>query len=118
MTCLDSFFTRRYNRTTYNCAHFVCEVWKELTGQDLEQELTGFLRPPKERYTDPALRRKFKRLEQPQSPCIVIMQRRGSVPHTGVYVRGKVIHIHENGVEFLPLKIASRGFEKLGFYIC
>jgi hypothetical protein len=118
MTCLDSFFTRRYNRETYNCAHFACEVWEELTGQNIETELAGFLRPPKDRRTDPALRRTFRKLNTPESPCLVLMQRRGSVPHAGVYVRGKVIHIHENGVEFLPVQIASRGFEKLGFYKC
>lgn len=118
MTGLDSFFTRRYNRQTYNCAHFCCEVWEELTGQNIEHDLEGFLRPPKERRTDPALRRKFQKLTKPESPCLVLMQRRGSVPHAGVFIRGKIIHLHELGVEFLPVDVATRGFEKLGFYKC
>lgn len=115
---LDSFFDRRYNRQTYNCAHFVCDVWRSLTGRDIGTELEGFLKPPKERWTDPALRRKFRKLEKPESPCLVVMQRLRSVPHVGVYVRGKVIHLHESGVEFLPLEVATRGFNKLGFYAC
>ena len=115
---LDSFFEKRYNRQTYNCAHFVCDVWKSLTGQDIGTELEGFLRPPKERRTDPALRHKFRKLKQPESPCLVLMQRPRSVPHAGVFVRGKVIHLHESGVEFLPLEVATRGFNKLGFYKC
>lgn len=118
MTGLDSFFNRRYNRQTYNCAHFVCEVWEHLTGRNIEKDLDGFLRPPQDRHVDPALRRKFWKLEAPESPCLVLMQRRRSVPHVGVFVRGKVIHIHELGVEFMPVDVATRGFEKLGFYKC
>lgn len=118
MIGLDSFFTRRYNRETYNCAHFACEVWTHITGRDITKELDGFLQPPKERRTDPALRRVFRKLDKPESPCLVLMQRHRSVPHVGVFVRGKVIHLHEMGVEFLPVDVASRGFEKLGFYKC
>lgn len=116
MTCLDAFLSRRYNKETYNCAHFVRDVWQELTGMDLGAEFEGFLRPPKDRYTDPAIRRAFKRLNKPSSPCVVLMQRRGCVPHVGVFVRGKIIHLHEQGVEFLPVEVATRGFKKLGFY--
>lgn len=115
---LDSFFERQYNRDTYNCAHFACDVWERLTGQDIREELVGFLQPPKGRYTDPALRRKFKKLEAPESPCLVLMQRPKSVPHAGVYVRGMVIHIHERGVEFLPPEVATRGFTRIGYYKC
>lgn len=115
---LDSFLYKRYNRETYNCAHFACDVWKALTGQNIETELAGFLRPPKDRRVDPALRRHFRKLAQPESPCLVLMQRRKSVPHAGVYVRGKIIHIHELGVEYLPVEVATRGFDKLGFYAC
>lgn len=111
-------FNRQYNRETYNCAHFVCDVWKELTGKDIEKELSGFLRPPKERQAGMDLRRTFRKLEKPESPCVVLMQRPGTVPHVGVFVRGKVIHIHERGVEFLPLDIAARGFDRLGYYTC
>lgn len=115
---LDDFFYRRYNRQNYNCAHFVCEVWKHLTGQNIETELEGFLRPPKDRRADPALRRKFKKLAAPVSPCLVLMQRHKSVPHAGVYIRGRIIHIHELGVECLPVDVATRGFNKLGYYTC
>lgn len=113
---LDSFFDRRYNRDTYNCAHFAVDVWEALTGQSIARELTGFLRPVKDRRADPGLRRTFKKLSAPESPCLVLMQRNRSTPHVGVYVRGNVIHLHENGVECLPPEVATRGFARIGYY--
>jgi hypothetical protein len=113
---IDAFFHRKYNRQTYNCAHFVCDVWESLTGESLAHKLGGLLRPPKTRHASFDLRRQFKRLEAPESPCVVLMQRRGSQPHVGIFVRGRVLHIHEMGVEFQPTDVASRGFEKIGFY--
>jgi len=113
---IDAFFHRKYNRETYNCAHFVSDVWENLTGEGISHKLGGLLRPPKTRQASFALRREFKRLEAPESPCIVLMQRHGSAPHVGIFVRGRVLHIHEMGVEFQPIDVASRGFEKIGFY--
>lgn len=113
---LDSFFERQYNRDTYNCAHFAVEVWRSLTGQDIEQELTGFLRPVRDRRTDPGLRRTFQKLACPESPCLVLMQRTKSTPHAGVFLRGRIIHIHERGVECLPPEVATRGFDRIGYY--
>jgi len=113
---IDVFFHRKYNRETYNCAHFVCDVWESLTGESIAHKLGGLLQPPKTRQASFDLRRQFKRLEAPESPCIALMQRRGSAPHVGIFVRGRVFHIHEMGVEFQPIDVASRGFEKIGFY--
>lgn len=113
---IDAFFHRKYNRETYNCAHFVCDVWENLTGEQIAHKLGPLLLPPKERYVAPELRRHFRKLERPESPCVVLMQRRGSPPHVGIFVRGRVLHIHERGVEFQPTDVASRGFERTGFY--
>ena len=113
---IDSFFHRIYNREKYNCAHFVCEVWQSLTGESIAHKLGGLLEPPKSRHVRFDLRRQFVRLERPETPCIALMQRRGSAPHVGIFLRGRVLHIHELGVEYQPIDVASRGFEKIGFY--
>lgn len=115
---LDDLFWKQYDRQNYNCAHFARDVWQIETGADITETLSGFLLPPGERKVDPGLRRKFKRLSKPVSPCIVLMHRPKSVPHVGVYLRGKVIHLHEKGVEFVSMDIATRGFKKMGFYVC
>lgn len=113
---IDEFFHKCYNRQSYNCAHFVCDVWKRVTGASIDHTLEGFLHPPSARRADPALRRAFVRLGQPVSPCIVLMQRAKSAPHVGVYLNGRVLHIHEHGVEFQPVDVASRGFDRVRFY--
>lgn len=115
---IDRFLGRKYNKQAYNCAHLVAEVWQAETGIDIAHKLAGFLRPPRERSVAFELRRAFRRLEAPQSPCIVLMTRPHSVPHVGIYLRGKVLHIHEVGVEYQPIDVATRGFNTVRFYTC
>lgn len=116
MASLDQFFFKRYDANSYNCAHFASEVWTHLTGQDISEALGCFLAPVRDRSAPMDLRRRWRRLKSPENPCILLMQRPRSVPHVGVYFNGRVIHIHERGVEFLPVEVATRGFTKLGFY--
>lgn len=115
---LDSLFFKKYNKDHYNCAHFVRDAWLIETGVDITKELEGFLMPARERNVKSSLRRVFKRLKEPVSPCIVLMQRPRSVPHVGIYLRGKVLHLHEKGAERMTVDIATRGFNKVGFYTC
>lgn len=115
---IDEFFFKKYNRNTYNCAHLVSDVWLKLTGQDISERLRGFLKPVRLRSVGMDLRHEFVRLKCPQSPCIVLMNRPGAVAHVGVYYRGKVLHIHASGTEYVPLDVASRGFTTVRFYSC
>lgn len=115
---LDAFFNRVYNKESYNCAHFVCDVWESITGNSIDHKLECFLVPSASRHAGFSLRKEFRKLKHPESPCIVLMQRKGNAPHVGLFVRGKVIHIHETGVEFQPVDVASRGFSKIGYYAC
>lgn len=115
---LDHFHERRYDRQSYNCAHFVAEVWQCLTEQDITQELGGFLRPPTQRNAKMGLRRVFIKLAAPVSPCIALMQRHRTVPHVGVYLDGGILHIHEHGVEFMSPNVASRGFASVKYFTC
>lgn len=113
---LDRFFNRTYSAQTYNCAHFVCEVWKETQGQDISGPLSGFLRPAKLRKVRASIRHQFERLDGPRSPCIVLMQRPGYAPHVGMFIRGRVFHIQRSGVQFQPIDVAAIGFTQVRFY--
>lgn len=116
---IDQFFNRIYNRKTYNCAHFVSEVFKSETGRDIAHIMKGFLLPPDERSAKPEIKHNFTRLATPHSPCIVLMSRARTEPHVGLFLRGKVFHLTETGgVQFMPLGIASLGFTKTRFYSC
>lgn len=113
---LDQFFSRTYDRNKYNCGHFASEVWKHETNEDISGALTGILVPMPERKAELTARRSFRSLPVPVSPCLVLMRRNGCVPHVGVYLRGRVLHITERGVQFQPLDIATVGFKVIGFY--
>lgn len=113
---VDSFLSRIYDRDTYNCAHLAAEVWAFETGDDIAPILTGVLAPAVERRAEWSLRRDLAALSRPTSPCIVLMRRPRTAPHVGVYLRGRVLHITERGVQFAPLEIATLGFKVIGFY--
>lgn len=115
---IDAYLNRTYNRKTYNCAHLVCEVWKDLTGDDISVALRGFLNGRGEGRAVLSDLRKFKRLTAPQSPCIVLFHANRQAPHVGIFLRGRVLHIQPRGVEFQPLDVVSLGFKRIGFYLC
>ena len=116
-------FLDRQKRKGYDCLNFAYEVWADLTGKDLSGVLDGFLsEASKERATGAPLRvrhlRRFRVLSSPCSPCLVLMQRPGQVPHLGVFIRGRVLHLLSAGVEFQPVEIAARGFKSYRFITC
>lgn len=113
---IDSFFHKKYNKDTYNCAHFASEVWEAICEESISKKLGELLLPFDQRTTKNSIRHSFKKLKVPESPCLVLMQRHRCNAHVGIYLRGKVLHIQEKGVEFLPLDIVTMGFDKIGFY--
>jgi hypothetical protein len=115
----DQFFRRTYDAKNYNCAHFVSEVYRHETGRDITNLLKGFLLPAGERVIEPAVLRRFTRLERPENNCLVVMHRPRTSPHVGLFLRGKVLHLTEtSGVQFMPLEIATLGFTSIRFYSC
>lgn len=113
---IDEFFNKKYSSKNYHCAHFACEVWDKLTGDDISNKFGGILAPVGEQVAAYNLRKVFTKLNKPETPCIVLMQRRHSTPHVGIYINGRVLHLKENGVEFQPLDVATLGFTRIGFY--
>ena len=115
---IDKFLDRQYNANTYNCAHFVCEVWEHLTGKSIEDFMCGFLLPVKDRFAKPSIRKHFKKLKEPAEMCIVLMRRPKTTPHVGLYYKNKVLQIEKGGVTLMPLYVATMGFNKVSFYQC
>jgi hypothetical protein len=113
----DQYLARAYDHRRYNCLHFARDVMLDLTGVDIGERLAGVLDPETrtlgKRHFDA-----FRRLETPESPCLVFMSRRRGEPHVGVFARGRVLHIRERGVQFQPLEVAALGFEIVRYYSC
>lgn len=114
---IDKFLDRVYIEDKYNCFDFVREVWQDLTGIDI-----GGLQTPKmDRrglkgdwdYTAA----KWVRIDAPKDPCVVLFMRARAIPHVGVYIRGKVLHLPKgSNVRFEDLSVASLGFTRLSYY--
>ena len=116
---IDQFLHKRYNKDTYNCAHFVSDIIEAGTGINARDTLNGFLLPAKERTAQISIKDKLRRIDKPVDYCIVLMTRRSHTPHVGVYIGGKVAHITEDlGAHMVPLFMASIGFDRARFYKC
>lgn len=114
----DDFFLKNFHPVEYNCLHFSSDVWEMLTGVSIREQLTVFLADHTAQRARRDVVRQFEELISPEDPCLAVMQRPRGVPHVGIYVRGKIFHIHETGVEYQPVKVAMRGFKVVRFYRC
>lgn len=114
----DELYHKTYDKNNYNCAHFARDVYLAETGKDIGDTLSGFLLPPSKRVVEMNKRHRLVKLDRPVSPCLVLMLGNKVAPHVGVFVRDKVIHIQEIGVQYVSLSIAKLGFTKLGYYKC
>jgi hypothetical protein len=116
---VDRYFQRRYNAKDYNCAHFVCEVWADIKGDDLTIALRGLLCPWSDRRAVIGDLRAIRMLSAPESPCVVYMHSRLRDTHVGIFIRDRVLHLTErSGVQFQPLDVASLGFQRVRFFTC
>lgn len=103
-------------RPLYNCAHFVADAWERETGHDIRPILVGFLAPARERRALPHVAHDMRRIPAPASPCIVLFRRVKATPHVGLFVRGRVLHLTEQGPIRQLLSVASIGYSSVRFY--
>lgn len=113
---VDCYLKKRFSAANYNCAHFVAEVWEDLTGQNVRETLAGFLCRPSTRYTSPSALSRVRLLDHPCEPCIVFFQGAHSDTHVGVWIRGKVLHLLKTSVQYVPLEVAAYGYNRIRFF--
>jgi hypothetical protein len=115
---VDRYLSRRYHPVKYNCAHLVCEVWRDLYGEAMADALRGFICARHDRRVRLADMRAFKLLDSPVSPCLALFQARRTT-HVGIWIRGQILHCQPGcGTTLQPLSIASIGFNKVRFFSC
>ena len=115
MKSIDSFLDRLPTKQ-YNCLDFVREVWLYLCGEDVTEKLTGLIGDFTTRRANLSGVKAFRRLKQPINPCFVVMQRFKYVPHCGIYLDGRILHLKDNGVEFQPIEVARSYFQIVRYY--
>lgn len=98
MINIDSYLTRRHTFDKYHCGHFVEEVWRDLTGESISEICSAFISRDAREY-----RRRMKqrvRLVSPEDPCIILMHAKQLIPHAGVFIENKILHLTIDGVRF------------------
>lgn len=113
---VDKYLGWTFNLRTRNCWTMARAVWYELTGCDLE-DLTP-AEPTKAEcwFVTNRAKKRFVELPLPISPCLVLMQRREDIPHIGVYINGKILHLRPAGVVWQLAEIATMGFPVVTYY--
>jgi hypothetical protein len=114
---VDRFLTRR-RTPEYDCAAFAAEVYLAETGIDADRAAPGLLRAQFAGKIPRTTRRGFREISAPTALCFVIMRRPRSPLHVGIFIRGRVLHLKQNGVEYQPLHVATRTFTKVQFAVC
>lgn len=103
----------------YDCLSFAVDAWRHLVGDvDVLERINALSNGVHTENGHVVLSavRGFEKLDGPESPCFVVMQRTKTQPHIGVYWKGRVLHMKDRAVEYQPLAVAKRYFTKIGFY--
>lgn len=109
----DKYLDKEYHFSSYNCSHFVNDVWFDLTGESIIGICQSFIQG---RQRDFITRiRERVRLDKPVSPCVVLMHNSQYVPHAGIYIDGDVLHLTETGVKRETID-RWKALGKLSFY--
>jgi len=114
---IDKYLSRVHNKASYNCAHFVCEVWEDMHGKDSLSALRGFLCAQENREVVLSELKKIELLEKPVNNCIVLFQRSNDA-HVGILIDGKVLHLPEDSMaryEDVSYIRNVRGFTKVRY---
>lgn len=115
---IDDYLLKKFDIRTYNCWDLVREVWLRLMDQDLgSPELLHFTTHEMSDVVEAWSDLRYREIDAPQSPCIVLMIRPRYMPHVGVYYNGRVLHIKRSGAQYQPIEVASLGFSQVRYYL-
>jgi hypothetical protein len=81
------FFTKQYKSGEYECFHFARDLWRYLTGKQIEKTDFGLLS-----------RKGYKLLQYPVNPCLAFYGHLYANIHMGVYVDGVVYNLAPLGM--------------------
>ena len=119
MISVDKYLSKKHDMRQYNCWDFIREAWLEITGEDI-----GHRTPSSGSRADMIRRfqreeQEFQRLDKCEDPCIVLFLRENKLPHVGIYIRGRVLHLPEkNYAKYEKIEIVSMCFKEVKFYKC
>ena len=112
----DPFLSRVHRGDAYNCLHFARDVWLAMIGEDIAERMKAMHHKASQRRVLLSDLKGFEKLHTPVSPCLVLMRRRRTPPHMGVFYNRRVLHLNERGAFFQPPHIAAMTFDTVSYY--
>jgi hypothetical protein len=111
----DDFMDRVYVRNTYDCFHFVREVWAHITGEDISTRLHHLMEAAA-RKVRPSHVRHITKLAEPVTPCLCLMRKNTGEMHIGIYWNERIFHLQSYGAALQPVNVATHGFESYQYF--
>lgn len=103
-----------YDDKTYNCLHFACDFYKELTGNDPCLFVDGLLTDKDHRRVNSSALSAFSPTPTPKDGAWAVMH--GVDVHIGIYQNGLIHHLTENGRHATPPHIAQLNHGRITYY--
>lgn len=113
---LDALMDKEYDAANYNCAHFVCDVFKTLGIDGFNDVLAGYLCAERFRGMFAHRKGQLRLAGSPVGICLALFQGNHTDSHVGVLLEGKILHLTESGVNYVSVEDAMAGFTKVRFY--
>lgn len=115
MLDLNKYRDVQYDDLSYNCLHFACDIYQDITGVALSPAVAELSTSREKRHVCPNKLSHFILIDKPKSPCIAVMRSPVNV-HCGVYIDGKIIHLDDTGIKSQPPHIAQHNYQSVKYY--
>lgn len=112
----SKYTSKQYDDDNYDCLHFACELYNELTGISVDDGVFTQCQNTGKRIVNPTMLRRYQPLQSPKSPCFVVMHRVDKRTHAGVYIDGCIVHLTKNGLQYLPPHLLATNYPVIHYY--
>lgn len=117
MKSIDPLLTRHYNPENYHCVNFLIDAAQYLFEQDYSDSFIGLTSSLHESLkTSRHTVIQNRRIAEPTDGTIVLMTNVKQSSHVGLFYCGKILHLTEMGVHFLPINTVSRFYKRIRYY--
>lgn len=117
MKSIDALLDQKYDPEKYHCVHFLIEAADYIFGLDYSDSFVGLTTSLHETLRTSRLNaRQGRRINTPVDGTVVLMTNANQSSHVGLFYCGRVLHLTEMGVHFLPLITIQRFYKRIRYY--
>lgn len=114
---INDLFEKKYSPQKYHCVHFVIDSAKMIFKNDYSACFIGLTGSLNESIkTSRNTVHKNKRIEKPVEGCIVLMTNYDNSSHVGLYYKGRIFHLSQQGVQRITIEQTKNYFKRIRFY--